>query len=280
MTKISYLNNQFLPHDQAFIHIEDRGFQLGDGVYEVILFRENKLVDNDWHLQRLFRSLDAIQLRFDKSEKELTEIILELFKKNNLQNGYVYLQITRGQSKRMQAFPEHYIPTLVMTVSSFTPLTLEELEKGFYAVTHEDIRWSRCNIKSVSLLGGSLMKQFAVEHNAAETILYRDGYITEASFSNVFIVDDKENLITRAADNFILKGITRDRIIKLAKENNINVIEKKFTLDELFNATEVFVSSSTLIIRPIVKIDHKEIGNNKAGKITKKLIELYSNFCV
>ncbi|MCE3254708.1 MAG: branched-chain-amino-acid aminotransferase-like protein 2 [Rickettsiaceae bacterium] len=278
MAKISFINGKFLPHEQCFVHIEDRGFQFSDGVYEVILLKNNKLIDVDWHLERLFRSLNELQIKIEQNSKQLREIILELFAKNNLSDGSVYLQITRGSSPRFQAFPTQYVPTITATVSPQKIAEPEAIENGIKTVTHEDIRWKRCDIKSTALLAQSWIRQKSYDEGADDVIMIRDGYVTEASFANVFIVDENDNLITRNADNFILCGITRNRIIDLAKQNDIVVLEQKFTPEQLLAAKEVFLSSTTLLIRPVSKIDQKIIGNGKPGKISKKLITLYNDF--
>ena len=278
MTRISFLNDKFLPHTECFVHIEDRGLQFADGIYEVILFYNGKLIDGDAHIDRLFRSLKEIDLKFERNKEEIKAIILELFKKNNLENGSVYLQITRGQNPRMQAFPAHYIPTLIITASPFKPLTPEQLQTGFSAITHPDIRWGRCDIKSVGLLASSIARQKAESEGFSDAILIQDNYVTECSFSNVFIVDNSGNIITRNTDNNILAGITRNRVIALAKSNNISVYERKFVKEELLEAREVFATSTTLFVRPIVKIDNKDISLAKVGDVTKKLINLYQTF--
>lgn len=278
MEKISFINGSFLPHSQCLVSIEDRGFQFADGVYEVVLFHNNKLVDLEWHLDRLFRSMRELEIKLDKTRKELAELFLSLFEKNHLSDGSIYLQITRGSSPRNQAFPQGCAATIVAVVSPSKLLTIQELSNGFTAITHPDIRWGRCDIKSVALLAGVLARQKAESLGASEAILIKDGYVTEGSFSNVFIVDDFGNLVTREADNNILCGITRNRIIALAQANKIPLIERKFSRGELLGAKEVFTSSSTLIIRPIVKIDGETVGNGKVGEVTKNLIDCYYNF--
>jgi len=278
MTRISFLNDKFLPHEECFVHIEDRGLQFADGIYEVIFFYNGKLIDGDAHIKRLFRSLNEIDLKFDKNKEEIEAIILELFKKNNLETGSVYLQITRGKNPRMQAFPTNYTPTVIATVSPFKPLSKEQLETGFSVITHPDIRWGRCDIKSVGLLASSMARQKAEVTGFADAILIRDNYVTECTFSNIFIIDNQNNIVTHNANNNILSGITRRRIIELAKSNNIKVQERKFSKEELFLAKEVFSTSTTLFVRPIVKIDNKNIGSGKVGNITKKLIDSYQLF--
>jgi D-alanine transaminase len=278
MERISFLNGEFLPHNQCFVHIEDRGFGMADGVYEVILLQNNQLIDFNWHLARLFRSLDEMRIELNKSKDWLKQIIAELIAKNNLVHGSVYLQITRGVSSRQQLLPQDYVPTIVITVLPSKNIHQKTLRNGLSVITHQDIRWEKCNIKSIALFANSWIRQKAIESGADDAILVRDNYVTESTFANVFIVDSKNNLVTRDADNFILCGITRNRIIDLAKKNDINVLEKKFTLKELLTAKEVFLSSSTLLIRPIYSIDQQIIGSGKIGEFSKKLMLLYNEF--
>ena len=278
MERTSFLNGQFLPHNQCFVHIEDRGFQFADGIYEVIILKNNRLIDIDEHLARLFKSLNEMEIQFDYDAHYLKQIILELFAKNNLVDGSVYLQITRGIAPRQQLLPQDLIPTIVATVSPLKTISQQNLENGITVITHQDIRWHNCYIKSIALFASSFIRQKAFDAGYDDAILIRDGFITEATFANAFIVDEQGNLITRNADNFILCGITRNRIIDLAKKSGINVLERKFTLKELLEAKEVFLSSSTLFIRPISKINQQIIGSGKAGEISKKLIFLYHQF--
>ncbi|MFT7086740.1 MAG: D-alanine transaminase [Rickettsiales bacterium] len=274
MERISFLNGEFLPHNQCFVHIEDRGFQFADGVYEVILFKNKKLIDIDWHLERLYRSLKELLIKFELDKNSLEKIILELFSKNNLFEGSIYLQITRGKALRQQGLPESK-PTIVATVLSLKNI---DSKAGLKVITHQDIRWSRCDIKSIGLIASSMIRQKAYDEGFDDAILIRDGFITEATFANVFIVDKNGILITRPADNFVLTGITKKRIVCLAKENNINVLERKFTLEEMLNAKEVFLTSTTLLIRSVSKIDNEIINNGKMGLMAEKLLEIYQNF--
>lgn len=278
MTRISFLNGQFIDHDKAFIHIEDRGFQFADGVYEVILFRGNKLIDAVPHLDRLFRSLNEINIKHNFSQDEIIKNTLELFKRNNLSDGFVYMQYTRGATNRTPNCPQGLIPTVVMTVCPAKIFTREDFEKGLSLMSHEDIRWQRCDIKTVGLLASTLINQKAKDLGFDDALFVRSGVVTEGTYSNFFIVDADDNLITKSADNHILQGITRNRIIDLAKKNNIKVVEKNFGLDEVFKAKEAFLLSSTLAVRPVVKLDNKAIGNGKAGKISAKLNVLYQEF--
>ena len=279
--RISFLNDKFINHKDGKIHLGDCGLQFGDGVYEVILYHNNKLVECDPHLDRLFESLAAIRIDYNKTKQDLKSAILELFRRNNMNDGALYLQVTRGDSPdiRYLGFPKKVIPTTIMTVNSVDIALDRYLSDEFQssAITCNDIRWSRCDIKSTSLLAPTLLKQEALDKGCDEAILVRDNYITEGSFANIFIVDKNDRLITREADGYILKGITRDKIIELAKEHNIEIIEKKFSKNDLYEAKEIFSTSSTILIKPLLKIDGKIVGNAKVGQITRKIINLYKN---
>lgn len=274
---IIYLNNEFKKYEKALIHIEDRGMQFADGVYEVILFNNNKLIDFEPHIKRLFRSLDALNIKIDLNIDEIKNIILELFVQNNQKNGSVYLQITRGFNKRTQIIESNIAPTIFIKT---IPLSnnINQLPKAISVITTEDIRWKRCDIKSISLIAGSMAKQKALDLGFDDAIFIKDSMIMEASFANIFIIDKNNNLITRFTDNNILGGITRQRIINLAQKNDINIIEKSFSYAELLNAKEVFVTSSTLLVRPVNKIDERLISGGEIGEITTKLHDLYQDF--
>lgn len=278
MTRISFLNNNFINHDQAFIHIEDRGFQFADSVYEVILFKNNKFIDSKPHLDRLFQSLYKININHNFLQDEIEKNAIELINRNNIEYGSVYIQISRGVSNRFPGLVSGINPTFVMTVSNAKIFSEEDFAKGLSLMTVEDIRWGCVDIKSTSLLASSLMNQKAKDLHFDDALFVRDKIITEATYSNFFMVDNENNLITKKADNRILNGITRQRIIDLALKNNIQVLEKDFTVDEVFQAKEAFLSSSTLMIRPVIKIDKKEIGLGKVGEITRKIDKLYKNF--
>lgn len=275
--RISYLNGEFLNHDNCFVHIEDRGFQFADGVYEVVLFYEGKLIDGDAHIERLFRSLKEVKIDHGFLKEQLKKIMIDLFEKNQLRQGSCYLQITRGVHNRVQDCPNNIQPTICATISPRKIISEEEFKQGFSTITHQDIRWQRCDIKSVSLLAPTLTNQKAKDCGFNDAIFIRDNIVTEATFSNVFIVDKTAKLITKNADNLILQGITRNRIISIAKDNGMEVEERSFSKEELFNAKEVFLTSSTLIVRPVVKID-EHIISDAAGEVATKLRDLYWNF--
>lgn len=276
--RISYLNGEFLPHEKCLVHIEDRGFQFADGVYEVTLFENGKLIDCDAHLERFYRSLRELKIEHNFKKEELKKIQLDLFERNKMSDGTCYMQITRGNHARIPWVPKGLTPTIIATVSPRKKVSDAEFERGFSVMTHEDIRWLRCDIKTVNLLASTLINQKAKDSGADDAVFVRDGIVTEASFANAFIVDANDTLITKDADNQILCGITRNRLIEIAKEKGIKVEERKFSLDEMMKAKEVFLTSSSLILRPVVKIDGKQISDGKTGKIARILSAAYNEF--
>lgn len=278
MSRISYLNGEFLPHEKCMVHIEDRGFQFADGVYEVTLFENGKLIDGDAHIERFFRSLREMKIEHNFSAKELQKIQLELFAKNKMDAGTCYIQITRGATNRVPWVPKNLKPTISATVSPRKKVTAEEFARGFSLMSHEDIRWQRCDIKTVALLASSMINQKAKDNGFDDAVFVRNGVVTEGSFANAFIVDGNDTLITKAAGNHILCGITRNRLIEIAKKNNIKVEERDFSLDEMLGAKEVFLTSSSLILRPIAQVDGKTIYDGKNRKIATILNDGYNDF--
>ncbi len=278
MSRISYLNGEFLPHENCLVHIEDRGFQFADGAYEVTLFKNGKLIDGEAHLNRLFRSLSEMNIEHKLIKESLLEMQIKLFALNKMSEGICYIQVTRGTTNRVPTCPKGLSPTISATVALGKKLTAEEFEKGVSVMTHEDIRWKRCDIKTVGLLASTLINQKAKDSGFDDAIFVRDGVVTEGSFANAFIVDENGTLITKAPDNLILCGITRNRLIEFAKEAGIKVEERNFSVAELISAKEVFLTSSSLILRPVTKVDGKIIGEGKAGKIAHLLSETYKNF--
>ena len=278
MSRISYINGQFLPHEKCFVHIEDRGFQFADGAYEVTLFRNGKLIDGDAHIERFFRSLRELKIEHNFSADDLKNLQLELFAKNNLSDGTCYIQITRGATNRVPYLPKNIAPTICATVSPYKKVSEEEFVRGFTFMTHDDIRWQRCDIKSVALFASSMINQKAKDHGFDDAILVRNDAVTEGSFANIFIVDANQTLITKAPSNHILQGITRNRFIKLAKEKGIKVEERDFSVAEMMKAKEVFLTSSSLILRPVAKIDGQLIDDGKNRQIARVLNDAYNEF--
>ncbi len=278
MSRISYINGDFLPHDKCHVHIEDRGFQFADGIYEVTLFKNGRLIDGEPHVERLFRSLREMGIEHNFQKEDLLKMQIELFEKNKMNEGICYIQITRGATNRVPFFPKNLTPTISATVALGKKLTDEEFEKGVSAMTHEDIRWKRCDIKSVALFASSFLNQKAKDLGFDDTIFVRDGVVTEGTFANAFIVNADDTLVTKAPDNLILRGITRNRLIEMAQEKGIKVEERNFDVAEMLAAKEVFLTSSSLILRPVTKIDGKIIGLGKAGKIARILSDEYKKF--
>jgi D-alanine transaminase len=277
MTRISFLNGRFLPHEECLVHIEDRGFQFADGAYEVTLFDNGKLIDGDAHIERFFRSLREMKITHNFTADFLRKMQIDLFAKNNLSDGTCYIQITRGFANRIPYFPKDLEATISATVSPRKKMTAEEFARGFTFMTHDDIRWKRCDIKSVALFPSSMINQEAKNQGFDDAIFVRDGFVTEGTFANIFIVDKNDVLITRAPDNFILQGITRNRLIKLAKEKGLKVEERNFTVDEMLLANEVFLTSSSLLVRPAKEINGKLVGGG-SRKIANILLQAYNDF--
>jgi D-alanine transaminase len=265
--------DQLLEREEIHVDIEDRGFQFGDGIYEVIKVYNGMFFLMDEHLQRLERSAAELDLSLPYPIDRMKGNLRRLLKANELHNGHVYLQISRGAAQRSHHFPENTTSTFVAyTTETERPMSL--IQNGIKATLTEDIRWLRCDIKSLNLLGNVLAKQKAKDKGCQEAILHRDQSITEGSSSNVFVVKD-DKLITHPATNLILNGITRLTVIKLAEKLGISVIEGNFTVEELFGADEVMITSTTMEISPVVQIDDKPIDSGSPGKVTKTLQEKF-----
>jgi len=258
------------------VDIEDRGYQFGDGVYEVIGVYKGKLWMLDEHLERLERSASEIQLSLPFSLHLLQQKIQELVELNQLDEGVVYLQVTRGIAERFHPFPNPEVSPVLIAYTKVEHCLTNEENHGATAVLTEDIRWLRCHIKTLNLLPNVLAKQQAIEANAVEAILHRGEMITEASASNVFIVKNKE-VYTHPATQYILNGITRKKVLEICKASNINVHEELFTIDELLAADEVFITATKLDVVPIIKVDQQTIGKGMPGDTTSHILKEYRN---
>jgi D-alanine transaminase len=278
MEKISYVNGHYVPHAQASVHIEDRGYQFSDGIYEVIAIKNNRMIDGEPHLVRLARSLKEMDIHFTTTHAALKQIIRELMRRNGKKDGCLYLQITRGVAKRAHEFPKSARPSLVMTVSDLKFPGEALQQKGVAVITHPDIRWGRRDIKTISLLPNILAKQKATCANVREAWLVKDGNITEGSSSNSYIIDKNNKIITHPATNDILNGITRVTLLRLAKEAGIAVEERPFTVEEAKNAREAFLTSTTSTVLPVVKIDDTVLSDGTPQPITKQLSALYTAY--
>jgi D-alanine transaminase len=261
-----YLNGEWMPIEDAKIPVLDRGFIFGDGIYEVIPVYRRKPFRGQGHMQRLARSLAAVAIPNPYSEARWMELIAEIIARQPFENQAVYFQVTRGVAKRDHAFPKESTPTVFMMSNPLATPSDETYAKGVSCVTAIDNRWLRCDIKSTSLLGNVLMRQFAADRDAIETIMFRDGLLTEASASNVLIVKDGI-IASPQKDNLILPGITLDATIDLARESGLPLEMRPITEAEVRNADEVWLSSSTKEVLPVTLLDGKPVGNGDgAGK--------------
>lgn len=276
MPRIAYVNGRYLPHGQAAVHIEDRGYQFSDGVYEVTPVSNGSLIDEELHLDRLERSLGELRIPMPASRTAIKLITQQVIRRNHLTNGFVYIQVTRGVAPRDHKFPKNVQPALVMTARQMKPISGEMLDKGISVITIPDIRWKRRDIKSVSLLPNCLGKQQAFEHGAAEAWMIDDeGYVTEGTSTNAWIVTKDNKLVTRPATHDILNGITRLSLLRTAREHALEYEERAFTLEEALAAKEAFISSSSNFVMPVTKIDDTAIGNGHAGEFSLRLREKY-----
>lgn len=279
MSRYAYVNGQYLPLAKAGVHVEDRGYQFADGVYEVVLVHEGRLVDEEAHLARLDRSLKELKLPWPVGKKAMQHILRRVRDLNLLRNGILYLQITRGVSRRDHAFPKGNVPpAFVVTAKNVKPASPAALEKGVAVVTMPDERWKRCDIKSVSLLPNILAKQAAKEKGAYEAWLIDDkGFVTEGSSTNAWIVTARNEIVTRPLGAPILAGVTRRTIQRLAKDAKLKIVERPFKPAEALKAKEAFMTSATSWALPITSIDGKKVGNGKPGPVALRLRELYAN---
>lgn len=278
---IAYLNGDYLPLEQARISPLDRGFLFADGIYEVIPAYGSILFRLDEHLERLERSLQAIQLANPHTREEWRTLFDDLIEKNGGGNISVYLQVTRGApEKRDHAYPEStQTPTVFAMTNPITAPAADtpDTADGLRAITMDDFRWSRCDIKSIALLPNVMMRQHAVQQGCAEAILIRDGLATEGSATNFFIVKD-DVVYTPAKNNFILPGITRDLVVELCRNNNVAIEERDVSEAELKNADEIWLSSSTKEVVPVVELNGATLGDGKPGPVWKSVARLYIDY--
>ena len=275
MSRISYVNGQYVPHEDAAIHIDDRGYQFGDGIYEVVYIIDGHLADEGPHLDRLERSLAEIKIPMPTSRSALKMIMARVIRLNQVRTGLVYVQITRGVARRDHKWTKPLAPALVVTAKN-TVLAVSASPTAQKAITVADQRWDRRDIKTIQLLPNCLAKQQAYEQGAYEAVMIDpDGTITEGSSSNVWIVTDENEIITRPANEKILNGITRRSVKKVAEELQMKVVERPFTKEEMFNAKEVFLTSASSHVTPLAMIDEKTIHDGDIGIVAKRLRKAY-----
>jgi D-alanine transaminase len=276
--RVAYVNGRFVPHAQAAVHVEDRGFQFADGVYEVWAVFDGKLADAEGHFARLERSLSELRITPPMSRAALSQVLHEAIRRNRVSFGIVYLQVTRGVAPRDHAFPKPGTkPSVVITAKQLDFAAAErKAERGVSVITQPDIRWGRCDIKTIGLLPNALAKQAAREAGAFEAWLVdKDGLVTEGASTNAWIVDDKGALRTRDTGANILRGITRAHLIQLAEELQLRVEERPFTVGEAKRAREAFVTAASTFPMPVTAIDGAPVGEGKPGPVTRRLRSLY-----
>jgi len=279
LEKIAYVNGSFVPMADAKVSILDRGFLFADGIYEVAAVLDGKLIDNASHLARLERSVGEIELALPETVARIEEIQKELVKRNNLENGMVYMEVTRGaDTGRDFAFPKGVKPTLIMFTSVKDIINAPSAKTGIAVITVPDLRWTRRDIKSVALLAQVLAKQAAAVAGAGEAWMIEDGKVTEGGSSSAFILTQDDVLVTRQNGSEILPGCTRKAVVKLAQERQLRIEERAFTVEEALAAKEAFITSATVFVQGVVSIDGKQVGNGKPGPMTDRLREIYVEF--
>jgi D-alanine transaminase len=274
MSRITYVNGRYLPQREATVHVEDRGYQFSDGVYEVCEVRGGHIIDQRRHLARLKRSLAELGIAMPMSETALSIVMRECVRRNRVRDGIVYLQITRGVARRDHAFPPPgTAPSIVVTARTLNVAGNERIAaEGLAVITVPDNRWERVDIKSISLLPNVLAKQAARERGAKEAwFVDRDGRVTEGSSSNAWIVTMAGTVVTRPADNGILRGITRSVLLDVIKAQGLKLEERPFTVEEAYGAREAFLTSASQIVMPVVRIDDRPVGNGAPGSVASAL---------
>lgn len=282
MSSIAYLNGQFLPFEQAQISIDDRGFQFGDGVYEVVRVYGGKPFRLNEHLIRLECSAQAVSIPITLAMEEWRRVVSEGIERSQMKESKVYIQITRGVAPREHTFPSSSIPTTVMTIREIASIDPSLRACGVSAITLEDQRWGRCSIKSLNLLPNILAKQQAKEQGAFEAILIKGGVVTEGTSSNVMMAS-QDVLVTPALNDQLLAGVTRQELLSLARQGGIQVEERVVKHEELKEAQEVFLAGTTIEVIGVTQVDGQAIGNGRVGKMTQRLqamlVEAVANDC-
>ncbi|WP_419317111.1 D-amino-acid transaminase [Caulobacter sp. ErkDOM-E] len=278
MSRFAYVNGRFVRHGEAAVHIEDRGYQLADGVYEVWAVFDGKLADAQGHFARLWRSLDSLRIAHPMGQAALTVVLREAVRRNMVRNGLVYLQVTRGVARRDHAFPNPAVaPSMVVTAKSTDPQLAErKAAQGAAVISVPENRWGRCDIKSVGLLPNALAKQAARERGAIEAWFVDDlGLVTEGASSNAWIVDAEGHLRTRDTQANILHGVTRSTLFEVIREAGLPINEKPFTIAEAQAAREAFITGAGTLVMPIVSVDGVKVGDGAPGPVATRLRSLY-----
>ena len=278
MSRIAYVNGRYLPQREAVVNIEDRGYQFADGVYEVVHLYRNRFIDTDRHMARLERSLREIRLTPPMGCDAMLHVLREVARRNRVSEGILYMQVTRGVSRRDHGFPTKPVPpSMVVTVRRGPPYPTDIEKWAVSAITHPDQRWARCDIKGIGLLANVLAKQAAREQAAYEAILIDGaGNVTEGSSTSVWIVDEHGMLRTRFLDHAILPGCTRGALLALLAEEGLRYDETGFSAVELRAAREVFLSSASSFVKPVTRLDGVPVGNGAVGPVTRQLFDMFA----
>ncbi|WOJ91571.1 D-amino-acid transaminase [Methylocapsa polymorpha] len=283
MSRITYVNGQYVPSRDAMVHVEDRGYQFADGVYEVCEVFHGALIDEPRHLERLARSLAELQIDAPLGQGALAIVLREIIARNKVANGYIYIQATRGVAPRDHAFPPKCVrPSLVVTARTVDPEKGEmTARKGVTVATMPDLRWKRVDIKTISLIANVLARQEAKERGAYEAwLIDSDGMVVEGAASNAWIIDRSGTIITRHIDHFVLRGITRTTLIDIIAAEGLKLEERRFSLDEAFSAQEAFITGATTLIMPVVGIDGRKIGAGAPGPLAQRLRAIFHDTAV
>lgn len=279
MSRIAYVNGHYARQSEAGVNIEDRGYQFGDGVYEVVHLYDGRFVDEDRHLDRLERSLREMKLAMPMSRAALRLVLKEVARRNRVTEGLLYMQVTRGVARRDHVFPSKPVPpAIVVTVKRIAPYPTDVDKWAGSAITHPDLRWARCDIKTVNLLPNCLARQAAKEQGANEAILFdeRTGMVNEGAATSFWIVDENGVIRTRHLDHVILPGCTRNALMAELKEAGIAFEERAFSMEELRRAREAFITSATSFVKPMVKLDGQPVGDGKVGPVTRRLFDIFA----
>ena len=276
MPNLSYVDGNYYNYVDSKVHINDRGYHFGDAVYEVILFNDGVFYDFDAHINRLFNSLKSIEIDFSFTKKTIELIVKNLIRLNRVTFGSVYIQVSRGVAERNHTYDNLKVKPILTIITSKKHNNTNAIIKGVKAITIRDNRWSRPDIKTTQLLPNVLAKTIANKQGAYESIFIDDhGYVTEGSSSNIWIINNKNEIITRNIDGKILSGITRKTVAEFAKLNDLKVLEKKFFKEDMFKAKEVFLTSASSFVTPINEIDEVKVNNGNIGQLSIKLKKLY-----
>ncbi|MEP4034798.1 D-amino-acid transaminase [Roseibium polysiphoniae] len=278
MSRIAYVNGQYVPHKDAAVHVEDRGYQFADGVYEVCEVWRNTIVDMPRHIDRLDRSLRELSIGWPMARAALEFVLREVVRRNRVHDGIVYIQVTRGVSRRDHFFPgEDVVPSVVVTARATSPRAGEAAaEKGISVITYPENRWPRVDIKTVALLPNVLAKQAAKEQGSKEAWYFDcKNNVTEGGSTNAWIVTKDGTLVTRPAESGILRGITRAVVLDLVEREGISFEERPFSVEEAKEAREAFVTAASTLVMPVVKIDDTILGNGHPGSVATRLRELF-----